>query len=50
MEGAQPLDPGRTPPARLTFGQSVTDACLGWEDSVALVQRLALAVKRRRSA
>ena len=49
-EGAQPLHPGRTRPASLTFGQSVTDGCLGWDDSEALVEQLAWAVKRRRTA
>ena len=33
-------------PAALTYGQSVTDACLGWEDTVALVERLAAAVDK----
>ncbi|MDH3691553.1 MAG: 3-deoxy-7-phosphoheptulonate synthase AroG [Gammaproteobacteria bacterium] len=34
----------------LTYGQSITDACLGWEDSVELLRQLASAVSRRRSA
>jgi 3-deoxy-7-phosphoheptulonate synthase len=33
----------------LVFGQSITDACLGWDDSVKLLNELAEAVKRRRS-
>lgn len=32
----------------LVYGQSVTDACLGWDDSVALLNELADAVKQRR--
>ena len=32
----------------LTFGQSITDACLGWDDSAALLQRLSAAVAQRR--
>ena len=32
----------------LRFGQSITDACLGWDDSVGLLQILADAVKKRR--
>jgi len=32
----------------LTYGQSVTDACLGWEDSVKVLDRLAAAVRARR--
>jgi 3-deoxy-7-phosphoheptulonate synthase len=42
--GRQDLVPGKT----LTYGQSITDACLGWEDSVQLLDRLALAVRTRR--
>jgi len=33
----------------LTYGQSVTDACLGWDDSVALIAKLAQAVQKRRA-
>ena len=32
----------------LTYGQSITDGCLGWEASVAVLQRLAEAVRVRR--
>jgi len=32
----------------MTFGQSITDACIGWDDSVAVVRRLAEAVRIRR--
>lgn len=32
----------------LTYGQSITDACLGWEASVAVLERLAAAVRARR--
>jgi 3-deoxy-7-phosphoheptulonate synthase len=32
----------------LKFGQSITDPCLGWEDSAAVLQTLAQAVKKRR--
>jgi 3-deoxy-7-phosphoheptulonate synthase len=44
VEGRQDLEPGKA----LTFGQSITDACLGWDDSVKLLERLAAAVKERR--
>jgi 3-deoxy-7-phosphoheptulonate synthase len=44
VEGRQDLEPGRS----LTFGQSITDACLGWDDSVKLLQGLADAVRARR--
>jgi 3-deoxy-7-phosphoheptulonate synthase len=46
VEGKQALDPSRP----LTYGQSVTDACLGWEDTVVLLDGLAAAVDRRREA
>lgn len=43
--GRQDVVPGR----ELVFGQSVTDACLGWEDTHALLQELASAVRARRT-
>lgn len=45
------LNEGRqdhTPGCQLSYGQSITDACLGWEDSVAVLETLANAVKARR--
>jgi 3-deoxy-7-phosphoheptulonate synthase len=33
----------------LTYGQSITDACLGWDDSVALLETLAEKVRQRRA-
>lgn len=33
---------------KMVYGQSVTDACLGWDDSVVLLHGLAEAVARRR--
>ncbi|HEX6067076.1 MAG TPA: hypothetical protein VFZ04_22725, partial [Longimicrobiales bacterium] len=44
--GRQDLAPGRP----LVYGQSITDACLGWDDSVKLLQTLANAVAQRRHA
>jgi len=38
------------PGAPLTYGQSITDACLGWEDTVPVLAELAEAVKARRAA
>ena len=47
VEGRQELQPGKP----LRFGQSITDACIGWEDSVGVLDALAQAVHtRRRSA
>ncbi|MGM3176214.1 3-deoxy-7-phosphoheptulonate synthase [Dickeya lacustris] len=42
-EGAQPLEHS----APLTYGQSVTDACLGWQDSEQLLDMLAEASAHR---
>ncbi len=33
----------------LVYGQSVTDACIDWDDSVKVLKTLADAVKRRRA-
>jgi len=44
VEGQQKL----VPSAPLVYGQSVTDACIGWEDSEKLLRTLADAVNRRR--
>ena len=45
-EGRQEHSPGIT----LNYGQSITDACLGWQDSVEVLNLLALAVRARRGA
>ncbi len=42
--GRQSLTPG----APLIYGQSITDACLGWDESTALLAQLANAVRARR--
>jgi 3-deoxy-7-phosphoheptulonate synthase len=42
--GRQNLEAGRP----LTYGQSITDGCLGWQESVAVLERLADAVRTRR--
>jgi len=34
--------------AGLKYGVSITDACIGWEDTVAVLDELAAAVKKRR--
>lgn len=46
VEGRQNLLEGQP----LAYGQSVTDACLGWEDSVAVLDILAQGVRARRLA
>jgi 3-deoxy-7-phosphoheptulonate synthase len=42
--GRQDLVPGKP----LVYGQSITDACIGWEESVPLLRNLADSVRRRR--
>lgn len=44
VAGNQSLQSGMT----LEYGKSITDGCLGWEDSVALLHQLAAAVVQRR--
>jgi 3-deoxy-7-phosphoheptulonate synthase len=46
--GAQKFTPGKDDPGRLEYGLSVTDPCLGWDDTVAVLDRLATAVAVRR--
>jgi 3-deoxy-7-phosphoheptulonate synthase len=33
----------------LVYGQSITDACLSWDDTVPLLKELAQAVQKRRA-
>ena len=44
VAGRQDARPG----AELTYGQSITDACMGWEETEDLLRMLARAVHRRR--
>ena len=37
-------------PARLVYGQSITDACMGWDMTLPVLHELAAAVRTRRSA
>lgn len=43
-EGRQDLSAGN----ELVYGQSITDACIGWEDTVVVLDELAQAVRSRR--
>jgi 3-deoxy-7-phosphoheptulonate synthase len=47
--GAQKFTPGKDDSAALEYGKSITDACLGWGDSLAVLEVLSEAVKARRS-
>ncbi|QTN23059.1 3-deoxy-7-phosphoheptulonate synthase [Rhizobacter sp. AJA081-3] len=46
--GAQKFSPGKDDPAQLAYGQSITDACIGWDDSLEVLEILGAAVKQRR--
>ena len=46
--GSQKFTPGKDDPRRLEYGQSITDACLGWSESMQVLDVMAEAVKARR--
>ena len=46
--GAQKFTPGKDSPSTLAYGQSITDACLGWDDSLESLEVLSQSVKARR--
>ena len=46
--GAQKFSAGKDDPAKLVYGQSITDACIGWDDSLAVLDVLSRAVTARR--
>ncbi len=46
--GAQKFSAGKDDPAKLEYGKSITDACIGWDDSLQVLEVLAGAVKQRR--
>ena len=48
--GAQKFTPGKDDAAKLVYGQSITDACIHWDDTVGVLEGLAAAVKARRAA
>ena len=47
--GAQKFTPGKDDPAALEYGKSITDGCIGWGDSLTVLDVLSDAVKARRS-
>ncbi|MDD5323882.1 MAG: 3-deoxy-7-phosphoheptulonate synthase [Polaromonas sp.] len=47
--GAQKFTAGKDNPDALEYGKSITDACLGWEDSLSLLESLSAAVLARRA-
>jgi 3-deoxy-7-phosphoheptulonate synthase len=46
--GAQKFTPGKDDPQALEYGKSITDACIGWSESLDVLGVLAQAVRRRR--
>ena len=48
VAGAQKFSAGKDDPAKLAHGQSITDACIGWDDSLTVLDVLSDAVKARR--
>ena len=47
-DGAQKFTPGQNDATALEYGKSITDACIGWDDTVPLLEDLAAAVRARR--
>jgi 3-deoxy-7-phosphoheptulonate synthase len=47
--GAQKFSPGKDDPGQLAYGQSITDACIGWDHSLEVLDVLGQAVKTRRA-
>ena len=48
QSGAQKFTPGKDDIGQLEFGKSITDACLGWDDSATCLKLLSEAVAARR--
>ena len=48
VAGAQKFTPGKDDASKLCYGQSITDACIGWDDSAEVLALLSQAVKQRR--
>ncbi|NNC55383.1 MAG: 3-deoxy-7-phosphoheptulonate synthase, partial [Pseudomonadales bacterium] len=44
VEGNQKVEPGKP----ITYGQSITDACIGWQDTEIVMAQLSEAVQKRR--
>jgi len=47
--GAQKFTPGKDDSSALEYGKSITDACLGWNDSLQALDALSESVKARRA-
>ncbi|MDO4591927.1 MAG: 3-deoxy-7-phosphoheptulonate synthase, partial [Comamonadaceae bacterium] len=49
VAGAQKFTPGKDDVCGLNYGQSITDACIGWNDTLDVLEQLSEAVQVRRS-
>jgi len=49
IAGAQKFTPGKDQACALEYGKSITDACLGWDDSLATLADLSASVQARRA-
>jgi 3-deoxy-7-phosphoheptulonate synthase len=49
IAGAQKFSAGIDDPSKLEYGKSITDACIGWEHSLEVLEVLSDAVITRRS-
>ena len=49
VAGAQKFTPGKDQASGLNYGQSITDACIGWNDTLDVLEQLSTAVQTRRS-
>ncbi len=47
--GAQKFTPGKDQACALEYGKSITDACLGWDDSLAALADLSASITARRA-
>jgi 3-deoxy-7-phosphoheptulonate synthase len=47
--GAQKFTPGKDDPSKLEYGQSITDPCIDWDDSVKVLEILAKGIRNRRA-
>ena len=47
--GAQKFTPGQDDATKLAYGKSITDACLGWAESLTVLEVLSAAVAARRA-
>jgi 3-deoxy-7-phosphoheptulonate synthase len=48
QSGAQKFKPGKDQPQALEYGKSITDACIGWDESLDVLEVLSGAVSQRR--